>query len=228
MKIILIGATTPIGQSFLKIAPKRGAMVHSIIESDEINSFLINRTKRMLNEYTTLDINNRQKFQEFCFKEWPDVIINCSECLDCEESMADKNTYFPKFLAQLTHHLGIKLIHLSSSAVFNGDSDRAYRATDKPNPFNYYGQTKLMGEKEILRNNDSNPIILRVPQLILGNIQIPDRTFNHKIISNDPIFVVFVIGYHGIQVSDPSHHTLCPPGQHAWNSLVQLKVIVQN
>tara|TARA_X000000368_G_scaffold293137_1_gene233103 strand:- start:240 stop:884 length:645 start_codon:yes stop_codon:yes gene_type:complete len=97
--------------------------------------------------------------------------------------MAEKNTHFPKFLAQLTHHLGTKLIHLSSNAIFNGESDRAYRATDKPNPLNYYGQTKLMGEKEILKNNESNPIILRIPQLILGGTKISERNFNQKVIT---------------------------------------------
>ena len=58
------------------------------------------------------DLGDQQKLQELLFQEWPDVLINCSEEAIDEEKMASSNTHLPKFLSQLTHHLGTRFIHI--------------------------------------------------------------------------------------------------------------------
>lgn len=40
-----------------------------------------------------------------------------------------------------------KLIYISTDFVFDGSKEGAYTEEDIPNPVNFYGQTKLMGEK---------------------------------------------------------------------------------
>ena len=40
-----------------------------------------------------------------------------------------------------------RLIHLSTDFVFNGDTMQLYTEVDTPDPVNYYGVTKLKGEK---------------------------------------------------------------------------------
>ncbi len=52
------------------------------------------------------------------------------------------------------------LIHLSTDYVFNGNADKPYQPDDATDPINYYGYTKLEGEKLALKNC-SNTIIIR-------------------------------------------------------------------
>ena len=184
MKTILLGPESLIGKSFLKLAKKRGHIVSSIVEESEIYKPLKNLPNNEHNDIFKTEIQNHQKIQEYLFKVWPDAIINCIESLEDEKLMEQKNVLFPKFLSQLTNHLGIKLIHISTNEIFNGNSPKPYRATDKPDPLNYYGQTKLLGEKQILQNSISKPIILRLPKLLAKEQEIIKTTYNNSIINN--------------------------------------------
>ena len=42
-----------------------------------------------------------------------------------------------------------RFIHLSTDFVFNGDTGQLYTEEDTPDPVNYYGATKLKGEKRV-------------------------------------------------------------------------------
>lgn len=48
-----------------------------------------------------------------------------------------------------------KLVYLSTDYVFDGEKNRSYLETDRPNPINYYGLTKLKGE-ELIRTKLKN------------------------------------------------------------------------
>jgi dTDP-4-dehydrorhamnose reductase len=52
------------------------------------------------------------------------------------------------------------LIHYSTDYVFDGTNYKPYTEEDQTNPINYYGETKLMGEKLAIENNPKT-IILR-------------------------------------------------------------------
>lgn len=74
----------------------------------------------------------------------PDCIINCAGVLpggDVIES-AVANTLGPASLALL----GIRLVHMSTDCVFAGNRWGWLGPTDKPNPVDGYGRTKLAGE----------------------------------------------------------------------------------
>lgn len=55
------------------------------------------------------------------------------------------------------------LIYISTDYVFDGTSP-PYEIGDKPNPLQFYGQTKLAGENAV-RQVYPNAVILRVPIL---------------------------------------------------------------
>ena len=87
------------------------------------------------------------------------VIINCAAytAVDKAESnsvIADSvNHLAVKNLAQISKENDIKLIHISTDYVFDGDHKNPYTEKDVTNPMSIYGHTKLEGEKAIKRLN---------------------------------------------------------------------------
>jgi S-adenosylmethionine synthetase len=83
------------------------------------------------------------------------------------------NVQVPKDLATISKANGIFLIYISTDYVFDG-TQPPYDAIDgKPNPLNFYGKTKLAGEKAI-EGAYPEATILRVPilyDLRLRNMQ---------------------------------------------------------
>ena len=63
-------------------------------------------------------------------------------------------------LARAASHAGCRLLHLSTDFVFDGNSSRAYRPGDEPNPLSVYGKSKLGGERRVL-TEDAGAIVLR-------------------------------------------------------------------
>lgn len=56
-----------------------------------------------------------------------------------------------------------KLIHISTAYVFDGEKSGAYLETDKPNPIEWYGQTKFLAE-EVVKTSDIDWTIFRIDQ----------------------------------------------------------------
>lgn len=96
----------------------------------------------------------------------PDVVINSAAytAVDKAESEAELamqvNAIAPGILAEECQKLGIPLIHVSTDYVFDGTQGYPYQDTDKTNPLNVYGKSKLAGE-EAIRNQCENHAIVR-------------------------------------------------------------------
>ena len=82
----------------------------------------------------------------------PDIIVNAAAytAVDRAESEPEIaniiNSKAPSILAKQAYKLGAFLVHYSTDYVFDGSGDKPWRETDRPNPLNVYGQTKLQGE----------------------------------------------------------------------------------
>jgi dTDP-4-dehydrorhamnose reductase len=96
----------------------------------------------------------------------PDVILHCAAMAnidDCESrpEMAQRvNADLPGQLADLAGHRGIKMVYISTDAVFDGQKGN-YTEEDQPNPLSVYSLTKLAGEQAVSQVN-SQAIIARV------------------------------------------------------------------
>ena len=54
-------------------------------------------------------------------------------------------------LANICFEKSIQLIHISTDYVFDGKKNTPYNENDRTNPINYYGYSKLEGEKKSIR-----------------------------------------------------------------------------
>ena len=114
-----------------------------------------------------LDITNYKKVKEYIETNDIKIIINCAAYTAVDKAEDDKevadeiNHLAVQYLAQISKEKNIKLIHISTDYVFNGQNFRPYIETDSTNPQGVYGQTKLDGEKAMLEINPKNSIIIR-------------------------------------------------------------------
>lgn len=96
----------------------------------------------------------------------PDIIINCVALTDvdrCEqipEAARLVNAWIPAALAKETANRPIKLVQISTDAVFDGKKG-GYTENDAVSPPNVYASTKLAGEIAVMEN-DENALVCRV------------------------------------------------------------------
>jgi dTDP-4-dehydrorhamnose reductase len=113
-----------------------------------------------------LDITHKDAVFKAIDSIKPDVIVNTAaftnadECEKKEEEAISTNGTAVGYLAQAAQLAGAKIIHISTDYVFDGEKEGQYAEEDKPNPISVYGQSKLVGEQELVRFTD-NFIIIR-------------------------------------------------------------------
>ncbi len=112
-------------------------------------------------DYPAFDITNKTQINETVSAVKPDLVINAAAYtnVDLAETEKDKamavNAEGPGWLARECNRRRIPLIHYSTDFVFDGTKRTPYTETDKPNPINVYGLSKLKGEEAIQAETDS-------------------------------------------------------------------------
>ena len=100
----------------------------------------------------TVDLENPRAVTAAINDYSPDVIVNAAAytAVDKAESEPDKaqsvNAKAVELLANEAKRRNIWLLHYSTDYVFDGEKSGLYSETDKPNPLNTYGSSKLQGE----------------------------------------------------------------------------------
>ena len=116
-----------------------------------------------------LNLTDAETSASFLSKEKPDWIIHCAAERRPDVSKADPegserlNVGVTRMLAVNAAELGSGMLYISTDYVFDG-TNPPYYPDCRPNPLNFYGRTKLEGEKAVQEVVD-NHIILRVPIL---------------------------------------------------------------
>lgn len=180
MKILLMGASGLLGHCYALAAIRRRHQVTGLFNTQ------VPKAKGFA-ETVHLNAHSLEELQTLCLDIWPDAIVNCAAIsnpgsVEANPQAAHKiNVDLPRTLAQLSMHLGARLIHISTDMVFDGKSQEPYRSTDMPAPTNLYGQTKLMAEREVLEHNTEDPVVLRLP-ILMGNSPGGQRSLHEKLI----------------------------------------------
>ncbi|MBU1000811.1 NAD(P)-dependent oxidoreductase [Patescibacteria group bacterium] len=121
---------------------------------------------------TEIDILNKDQLLKFAQDFAPDTVINFAAYTQVENAETQKgdesgicyqiNAIGAKNVADLCKEMEKRLIHISTEYVFDGTKEISpYTEEDKPNPINWYGQTKYAGE-QFVSESGCSAIIARI------------------------------------------------------------------
>ena len=102
-----------------------------------------------------IDIADLAVCRAFASEHKPTHIVNCAAFsqVDLAETKREEayrsNAEGPETLGRLSLEIGAKLLHISTDYVFSGTGKTPLKETDPVDPCNYYGFTKLEGEKKL-------------------------------------------------------------------------------
>lgn len=108
--------------------------------------------------YVPLDITCKYAVDKALQDIQPDVIIHCAAWTNVDGAEAVENRHLVKMInkngtlniAQAAKSIDAKMIYISTDYVFDGEGEQPWEPDNKNyKPLNYYGQTKLEGEKAV-------------------------------------------------------------------------------
>ena len=135
MTIFVTGASGLVGSAFVRAATRRK---HRVVGT--VGSFTRRIQGRV--EKRTVDLTREGLTSGAVFEIFPGAIVNCAAVAAPEACEADParsrtlNVSLPTRLAQLAHHLHVRLVPLSSEQVFSGAQTTRHRVDDVLSPFN--------------------------------------------------------------------------------------------
>ena len=138
MKVLVTGANGQLGFDVIKL-----------LDSEGIEFLGTDRE--------SLDITNEEQVKRVICDYNPDVVIHCAAYTAVDKAEDEKelcysvNVLGTRYIAQVCKEINAKMVYISTDYVFEGERDEPFEVTDKPNPINYYGQTKYEGELEVQR-----------------------------------------------------------------------------
>jgi dTDP-4-dehydrorhamnose reductase len=159
IKVLITGSNGLLGQKLVNIFVANNFEVIATSKGKNRNPLIDNY------EYFNANITNFDKIYKFIKKIKPDFIINTAAMTNVDSCELRKreckeiNAKVIKKLAKTCEEFNIHLIQISTDFVFKGKKGY-YTENDKPNPVNYYGETKLKSEK-CLKKYDIDYTILR-------------------------------------------------------------------
>ncbi|KKR21779.1 MAG: dTDP-4-dehydrorhamnose reductase [Parcubacteria group bacterium GW2011_GWE2_39_37] len=140
-KILILGAKGNLGQQLVR--------VFSEDTDNEIIAW----------DRSEIDITDKGLIEKKIKDLKPEIIINAvaftavDKCEEEDGYEASKkiNGDAVGYLAQAALVNGSMLVHYSTDYIFDGNNESGYKEDDEPDPVNRYGETKLLGEQEIIR-----------------------------------------------------------------------------
>lgn len=109
--------------------------------------------------YEKFSLYETERLKEHIAMINPDAVIhtaaavNVDECEENPEWAYKLNDEVTGEIAKICRNLDVKLVYISSDAVFDGEDEKLYTETDPVNPLNVYARTKLGGEEHVLFGN---------------------------------------------------------------------------
>jgi dTDP-4-dehydrorhamnose reductase len=137
-------------------------------------------------DHRSLNITDLGEVLKICEFHKPDVILHLAAETDvdrCERDPEDAyavNSIGTYNMAVAAKNLGAKMVYVSTAGVFDGEKKEPYTEDDEPNPQNYYGRSKYVGEL-VVKGMLKDYIIARAGWMFGGGPE-KDQKFVAKII----------------------------------------------
>ena len=151
MKIYITGIAGLLGYS----------IYHCLKDKEKVDGFDIVETEDRGMSYHHISLFDTEAVEQELIRGKADVLIhtaalvNVDECEEHPEDAEKLNVWVTAQLAQICQRHHIKMVYISTDAVFDGEEERLYTEEDPTNPVNVYGRTKLEGEEFVLRYPDN-------------------------------------------------------------------------
>jgi dTDP-4-dehydrorhamnose reductase len=156
-KFLITGASGLLGSKIIEFA-KHG---YEVIPSHNTKPLHLSSLK--------LEITDLNEVLSILNKFKPHMVVHAASETSVDKCETEKehawkaNVAGTRNIAKACHKVNAKLIYISTDYVFDGEKG-FYDEEDKPNPVNYYGLTKLEGEKQVIEHS-KNYAILRTSVL---------------------------------------------------------------
>lgn len=114
-----------------------------------------------------LDIRDDQALQSTIAELKPDVVINAAAYTAVDKAEDDQEAAYAinkeavASLASITKQAGVRLVHVSTDFVFDGEENTPYKTSHPVSPLGVYGASKQQGEQAVLDQHPQNSCILR-------------------------------------------------------------------
>tara|TARA_B100000161_G_C33514465_1_gene398013 strand:+ start:348 stop:1226 length:879 start_codon:yes stop_codon:yes gene_type:complete len=147
MKILLLGSNGQVGSEIVRTFSDQDCNLISLSSKE-------------------LDVSDFKLLSKKILDIHPDILINATAYTnvdDAENEIEEAflvNSEAVDIIAKNIKLINSKLIHISTDYVFDGKSQKDYSEEDLTTPINIYGESKLLGEKNIKKQLDEH-IILR-------------------------------------------------------------------
>jgi len=134
----------------------------------------------------TLDISNEKAVKDFFNEHHPEIVIHLAAETDVDLCQRDPshgykiNTIGTYNIALAAREFNVKMVYISTTAVFDGKKKEPYLEEDIPKPQNVYGRTKYLGEI-MVKDIAPEYLIIRAGWMFGGGQQ-KDKKFVSKII----------------------------------------------
>ena len=145
--ILVTGANGQLGQEFQQLEKNFPSLNFLFVSKNE------------------LSIADENAVDAFFKNNQIDICINCAAYTAVDKAEKDKETAIAVnaiavgYLAKACKNLNAKFIHISTDYVFDGKGGKPFTENDQTNPVNFYGQTKLSGELNAIKENEETIII---------------------------------------------------------------------
>ena len=174
MKLLIIGASGVLGSRLYNDAIKKKWNVLGTYCSHECEGL------------SYLDVRDKNSLEKAFSLSKPEVVVmaggitNVDLCTLKPKLAKDVNIKGTLNLVKKMKEYDSKLVYVSTDYIFDGKNG-PYAETDKPNPLNKYGETKLEAEN-IIRSKLKNYLIVRTAHLY--GVDNAKKNFTLKIIHN--------------------------------------------
>lgn len=156
MNILVTGGQGQLGNELKLVAKSQNE--HNYIFSD------------IQNEDNIINICDIESIKSFINNNNIDYIVNCAAYTNVNKAENDKELCFDinesgiRNISLIAKEYNIKVIHISTDYVFNGNHYIPYTENDMTNPTSIYGSSKLNGELDAFSYNQ-NTVVIRTSWL---------------------------------------------------------------